>query len=95
MSVQLRETIQPHQDRGQAMRLLLIAQLLTLLAVADGTPPIIVEKLLGKFLTFPIDRGATLADGKPVFGLSKTLGESSGSIHYECIRLLRLRLTDA
>ena len=54
------------------MHPLLIAQLLTLLAVANGTP-IIVEKLLGKFLAFPIDGGATLADGKPVFGSSKTL----------------------
>ena len=54
------------------MHPLLIAQLLTLLAVANGTP-IIVEKLLGKFLAFPIDGGATLADGKPLFGSSKTL----------------------
>ena len=27
----------------------------------------------GKFLAFPIDGGATLADGKPLFGSSKTL----------------------
>ena len=54
------------------MHPLLIAQLLTLLAVANGTP-IIVEKFLGKFLAFPIDGGATLADGKPLFGSSKTL----------------------
>ena len=54
------------------MHLLLIAQLLTVLAVANGTP-IIVEKFLGKFLAFPIDGGATLADGKPLFGSSKTL----------------------
>ena len=51
---------------------LLIAQLLALLAVANGTP-IIVERFLGKFLAFPIDGGATLADGKPLFGSSKTL----------------------
>ena len=54
------------------MHPLLIAQLLTVLAVANGTP-IIVEKLLGKFLAFPIDGGATFADGKPLFGSSKTL----------------------
>ena len=51
---------------------LLVAQLLTVLAVANGTP-IIVEKLLGKFLAFPIDGGATFADGNPLFGSSKTL----------------------
>lgn len=54
------------------MHPLLIAQLLTVLAVANGTP-IIVEKLLGKFLAFPIDGGATFADGNPLFGSSKTL----------------------
>ena len=54
------------------MHLLLIAQLLTVLAVANGTP-IIVEKILGKFLAFPIDGGATYSDGKPLFGSSKTL----------------------
>jgi CDP-2,3-bis-(O-geranylgeranyl)-sn-glycerol synthase len=53
------------------MHPLLIAQLLTLLAVANGTP-IIVEKLLGKSLAFPID-GDTTLDGKPLFGSSKTL----------------------
>ena len=40
--------------------------------MANGTP-IIVEKLLGKFLAFPIDGGATFADGNPLFGSSKTL----------------------
>jgi CDP-diglyceride synthetase len=54
------------------MHPLLIAQLLALLVVANGTP-IMVEKFLGKFLAFPIDGGATFADGKPLFGSSKTL----------------------
>jgi CDP-diglyceride synthetase len=54
------------------MHPLLIAQLLALLAVANGTP-IIVEKFLGKSLAFPIDGGTTLADGKPLLGSSKTL----------------------
>jgi CDP-archaeol synthase len=54
------------------MHPLLIAQLLALLAVANGTP-IIVERFLGKFLAFPIDGGTTFADGKPLFGSSKTL----------------------
>lgn len=54
------------------MHPLLVSQLLAQLAVANGTP-IIVEKLLGKFLAFPIDGGATFADGNPLFGSSKTL----------------------
>jgi CDP-2,3-bis-(O-geranylgeranyl)-sn-glycerol synthase len=41
------------------MHPLLVAQLLTLLAVANGTP-IIVEKFLGKSLAFPVDGDATL-----------------------------------
>jgi CDP-2,3-bis-(O-geranylgeranyl)-sn-glycerol synthase len=54
------------------MHVLLIGQLLTLLAVANGTP-IIVEKILGTFLAFPVDGGRTLADGRPIFGSSKTV----------------------
>ena len=41
------------------MHPLLISQLLTLLAVANGMP-IIVEKFLGKLLAFPIDGGERL-----------------------------------
>src|SRR6476469_3299110 len=44
----------------------------TALAVANGTP-IIVEKILGRFLAYPIDGGSELADGSPLLGSSKTL----------------------
>jgi CDP-2,3-bis-(O-geranylgeranyl)-sn-glycerol synthase len=54
------------------MHPLLIAQLLALLLVANGTP-IVVEKLFEKFLAFPLDGGRTLADGRPVLGSSKTV----------------------
>ena len=57
------------------MHPLLITQLLILLAVANGTP-IIVEKLLGKLLAFPIDGGATFADGKPLLGRRRRCGAS-------------------
>ena len=50
----------------------MIAQLLALLAVANGTP-IIVEKILGRSLAFPVDGGATFVDGRPLFGSSKTV----------------------
>src|SRR5262245_59393422 len=56
----------------QIVRPLLIAQHLALLVVANGTP-IIVEKILGTFLAFPVDGGRVLADGRPVFGSSKTV----------------------
>ena len=50
----------------------LIAQLLVLLAVANGTP-VIAAKVFGKGRSLPLDGSATLADGKPLFGSSKTL----------------------
>jgi hypothetical protein len=51
---------------------ILIAQLLTLLAVANGTP-VIAAKLLGKEWATPLDGNATLSDGRPLFGSSKTI----------------------
>ena len=50
----------------------LIAQLLVLLAVANGTP-IILSKVFGKALTLPVDGGAAFADGRPPFGAAKTM----------------------
>ncbi len=54
------------------MNLLLIAQLLALLAVANGTP-VIAAKILGKTLAMPVDCNAEFLDGRPLFGPSKTL----------------------
>jgi len=50
----------------------LVAQLLTLLAVANGTP-VIAAKLLGKERAIPLDGNAILSDGGRLFGSSKTL----------------------
>jgi CDP-2,3-bis-(O-geranylgeranyl)-sn-glycerol synthase len=50
----------------------LIAQLLSLLAVANGTP-VIAAKLLGKDNALPLDGNAILSDGRPLFGSSKTV----------------------
>jgi CDP-2,3-bis-(O-geranylgeranyl)-sn-glycerol synthase len=51
---------------------ILIAQLLALLAVSNGTP-VVATKLLGTERASPLDGNATLSDGRPVFGSSKTL----------------------
>jgi CDP-diglyceride synthetase len=51
---------------------IVIAQLLALLAVANGTP-VVATKLLGTERASPLDGNATLSDGRPVFGSSKTL----------------------
>jgi hypothetical protein len=53
-------------------QVVLIAQLLTLLAIANGVP-VIAAKLLGKEHAIPLDGNATLSDGKRLFGSSKTL----------------------
>jgi CDP-2,3-bis-(O-geranylgeranyl)-sn-glycerol synthase len=47
-------------------------QLVLLLAVANGTP-VLAKRLLGSRGAWPLDRGATFADGRPLFGASKTL----------------------
>jgi CDP-diglyceride synthetase len=50
---------------------LLIAQLLALLVVANGTP-IVAARILGSALASPLDSGAVFADGRRLFGASKT-----------------------
>lgn len=50
----------------------LIAQLLVLLTVANGTP-VIAAKILGKTFPHPLDGNTTLSDGRALFGSSKTV----------------------
>ncbi|WP_263368701.1 CDP-archaeol synthase [Edaphobacter bradus] len=50
----------------------IIIDLLALLVLANGTP-VIINRLMGTRLLYPIDGGLTLADGQPLFGPSKTL----------------------
>src|SRR6266566_10016666 len=47
-------------------------QLLILLMLANGTP-VIAKKVLGDHYSFPLDGNLTFADGRPVFGRSKTI----------------------
>ena len=51
---------------------MLIAQLIVLLTVANGSP-VIAAKILGNNSALPLDGNVTLSDGKPLFGSSKTL----------------------
>jgi hypothetical protein len=51
---------------------LIVAQLIVLLALANGTPRI-AKKILGTILARPLDGGMILADGQPLFGHSKTI----------------------
>jgi CDP-2,3-bis-(O-geranylgeranyl)-sn-glycerol synthase len=50
----------------------LILQVLLLLAVANGTP-VLIKKLLGDFLAYPLDGGRTFLDGRPFLGPAKTI----------------------
>jgi CDP-2,3-bis-(O-geranylgeranyl)-sn-glycerol synthase len=54
------------------MHLTLILELLILLAVANGTP-VFAKKLLGDRFAQPLDGGSLFADGRPLFGPSKTV----------------------
>lgn len=52
--------------------LILIVRVLLLLGVANGAP-ILASRLLGGRFGRPLDGGITLADGRPLFGASKTI----------------------
>jgi len=54
------------------MQPLLILKLLVLLLVANGAP-VMASWVLGRRFSFPLDGGRKLADGRPLFGPSKTL----------------------
>jgi CDP-2,3-bis-(O-geranylgeranyl)-sn-glycerol synthase len=57
---------------GARMRTLVILKLLTLLAVANGTP-LIAKNVFRNRFSQPIDGGVKFVDGKPLFGSSKTI----------------------
>src|SRR5579872_6827448 len=61
------------------MRLKTISKLLFLLGVANGAP-IAVKDVLDRKLDFPVDGGATLPDGRRLFGKSKTVRGIAASV---------------
>ena len=54
------------------MHPILIAQLLVLLTLANGTP-VIAKRILEDRFAYPIDGGCSYVDGRPLFGRSKTV----------------------
>jgi CDP-2,3-bis-(O-geranylgeranyl)-sn-glycerol synthase len=54
------------------MQLELIFKVLLLVAIANGAP-LLANKLLKGLLAYPLDAGATLPDGRPLFGSAKTI----------------------
>jgi CDP-2,3-bis-(O-geranylgeranyl)-sn-glycerol synthase len=56
-----------------------IVELLVLLAIANGAP-VVVKRLLGDVLAYPLDGGKRYLDGRPLFGSSKTIRGIATSI---------------
>jgi len=56
-----------------------VVELLMLLAIANGAP-VIVKRLLGDVLAYPLDGGKRFLDGRPLFGSSKTIRGIASSI---------------
>jgi CDP-archaeol synthase len=54
------------------MHFLAVAQLLSLLALANGSP-VFAKLILGDRLSYPLDLNRKFVDGKPLFGASKTI----------------------
>jgi CDP-2,3-bis-(O-geranylgeranyl)-sn-glycerol synthase len=54
------------------MHPLVILQSLILLMLANGTP-VIAKKMFGGRYSYPLDGNLTFADGRPIFGRSKTI----------------------
>ena len=61
------------------MHPLLLLKLLLLLMLANGAP-IAVKDVLRRRLSYPVDGGVVLSDGRPLFGKSKTLRGISASL---------------
>ena len=56
-----------------------LAQVLTLLALANGAP-VLAKKILGARFAWPLDFGMELADGARLFGASKTIRGVVGAV---------------
>ncbi len=54
------------------MHSLAIAQMLILLALANGAP-VVAKQILGDRFSYPLDLNRKFVDGKPLFGSSKTI----------------------
>ena len=65
----------------------LILQLLALLLLANGTP-VIAAKIFGARYSYPLDGNVNLADGRRLFGPSKTIRGVGLAILFLLIQLL-------
>lgn len=61
------------------MHLILVFELLVLIGVANAAP-LLLKRAAGNTLAAPLDGGATLADGRPLLGPSKTIRGVAASL---------------
>src|SRR2546421_11799488 len=61
------------------MQPLLIAKLIVLLSIANGTP-VILKKVFGDRFSWPIDGGLLFFDRRPLLGPSKTIRGALASV---------------
>lgn len=61
------------------MHPILVAQLLVLIVVANAMP-LVAKKVFGAAFARPLDGGASFADGRPLFGPSKTIRGIAASL---------------
>src|ERR1051325_6292182 len=76
------------------MHPVLIAKLIILLSVANGTP-VVLKRAFGKRWSQPIDGGLVLPDGQRLFGPSKTIRGVLGSIAVTAVTAPALDLEPA
>src|SRR5271157_5674739 len=58
--------------QAEPMHPLIIAQLMVLRMLANGTP-VAAKRILGERFSYPLDGNLTFVDGRPLFGRSKTI----------------------
>jgi CDP-2,3-bis-(O-geranylgeranyl)-sn-glycerol synthase len=75
------------------MQYLAVAQLLVLLALANGSP-VVAKRIFGNYCAWPLDGNIKFVDGRPLFGAAKTVRGILVSIFITsaCAPLLGLEL---
>ncbi len=68
----MRGVVFQSSSKAQIVHYQLLARLLILLAVANGSP-VIAKRIFGERYSKALDWGAIFLDGRPVFGPSKTI----------------------
>jgi len=74
------------------MQYLAVFQLLILVTLANGSP-VVAKKIFGSYCSWPLDGNIKFVDGRPLFGVSKTVRGILVSIFITSVCALLLGLT--